>query len=88
MLEVMQYDFMERFKTMSDAELVEAFNKEVGISGWVSARAEYLIALHREFDERGIDYSAIGNEGGLSLSREVRLEGKKIIVVDKADPTL
>ncbi|MEK7473308.1 MAG: hypothetical protein AAB668_01070 [Patescibacteria group bacterium] len=84
----MQYDFIERFKAMSDAELVEAFNKEVGNPGWVSARAEYLTVLHREFDERGFDYSVIGNEGGLSLSREVGLEGKKIIIVDKADQTL
>lgn len=41
---------------MSDAELVEAFNKDVGNPGWVSARAAFLTALRDEFERREINY--------------------------------
>jgi hypothetical protein len=79
MLEVMPYDFIERFKAMSDIELVEAFNKEVGNPGWVSARAAYLMALHDEFVRREFDYSSIGSAGGLSLATRIKLIDKKIV---------
>jgi hypothetical protein len=79
MLEVMPYDFIERFKAMSDIELIEAFNKEVGNPGWVSARAAYLMALHDEFVRRGFDYSSIGSAAGLSLATRIKLIDKKIV---------
>ena len=46
-------EFQARFREMSDAQLIDAFNREVGNTGWTSARASYGAALHREFDARG-----------------------------------
>ena len=43
------YGFPERFRAMSDVELVDAFNNQVGNNGWVSACMSYLWALHAEF---------------------------------------
>ncbi len=65
---------------MSDAELVEAFNKDVGNPGWVSARAAYWTALRDEFDRRGFDYSSVGNAAEISLATKVKLIDKKIVL--------
>ena len=75
-------EFKARFEKMKDEELVEAFNKEVGNPGWGSARASYLAALHREFVERGFDFSAIGNRGSISLKRKVKLAKKLVPIED------
>jgi len=71
--------FKERFEKMSDKELVDAFNEEVGNPGWTGARGAYLAALHSEFRERGFDFSEIGNEEELSLAKKVTLIVKKLI---------
>ncbi|MDX1687030.1 MAG: hypothetical protein R3248_03520 [Candidatus Promineifilaceae bacterium] len=59
---------------LSDEELVEAFNKEVGKPGWTNSRAKYFYKLREEFERRNIDYSAIGDETRLSLNARVSLE--------------
>lgn len=69
--------FKERFKKMNDKQLLLAFNNEVGNSGWTSSRASYIAALHEEFENRGYDYSAIGNKGSLAFNKKVRLVDKK-----------
>lgn len=74
-------DYQKRFRDMSDQELVEAFNREVGGSGWTSSRAKYLEALHQEFKVRGFDYSIIGDDHGLSFKDKVRLENNRIEVL-------
>jgi hypothetical protein len=71
-------ELKERFRSMSDEELINAFNDDVGKHGWVSARASYHGALRDEFENRGYDYSAISNNGGFSLKRRIKLTGKKI----------
>ena len=71
--------FKRRMEKYSDEELIQAFNNEVGNPGWTSARAAYLTAIHNEFNERGYDYSAIGNEEELSFARKVKLVGRKIL---------
>lgn len=76
----MQQEYRKRFEGMGDQELIEAFNHEVGNPGWGSARATYLSELHRAFEGRAFDYSAIGNESGLCLKRKIRLVGKKILI--------
>ena len=72
--EEMFKDYKKQFAQMTDCELVEAFNREVGNPGWGSARGAYLAALHREFQERGFDISAIGNDCSMSLKNKVKLE--------------
>ena len=52
------------------AELVELFNKEVGVTHWVSARGCHLMALRHAFAAHGIDYSAVTNSsGGFNLAK-------------------
>ena len=47
-------EYKERFKSMTDGQLMDAFNREVGNSGWTSSRASYLVALREEFEKRKI----------------------------------
>ncbi|MEK7473681.1 MAG: hypothetical protein AAB668_03090 [Patescibacteria group bacterium] len=74
-------DFAARFKKMSDQELIDVFNRQVGNSGWVGSRAKFMSALPEEFKNRGFDCSAVGNGKGLSFMQKVRLDGKKVIIV-------
>lgn len=60
-------EFAERFKKMSDEELIKAYKKDIGNPGWVSARAFFISALHEELDFRKLDYSKISNSKILSL---------------------
>jgi len=73
-------EFKKRFKSLSDEEVIELFNKEVGKPGWVTARASYLAALHYEFNRRGFDYSVIGDFASLSLKHKIKLVGKTIVL--------
>ena len=72
-------EFQERFNAMSDDELIDAFNREVGNPGCTSSRATYLTLLHEEFKKRRFDYSVIGSVGGLSLNKKVKLIDKEIV---------
>jgi hypothetical protein len=58
--------FIKRFKNLTYEELIEFFNKEVGNTGWGTARASYLTAFHSEFINHNFDYFEIGNEKELS----------------------
>lgn len=69
----------EELLKMSDEQLIDSFNKDVGNPGWVGARARFHSALHEEFENRGFDFSVIGNKNSLSFSKKVRLIGKKIV---------
>ena len=64
-----------------DEELIVRFNREVGCSGWVSARGRDLAELHDEFEKR-FDYSAIGDTSSLSFAHRIKLVGKKIVPFD------
>lgn len=50
------------------------------IEGWVSARGTYMAAIHKEFDNRGFDYSAIGDKSGLSYKNKIKLSKNKIVI--------
>jgi hypothetical protein len=78
-------EFKARFQAMDDAQLIDAFNREVGNSGWTGSRANYLVALHEELENRDFDYSSIGNKKHLSFAKKIRLESKKIILVEPTD---
>jgi hypothetical protein len=60
--------------------MIAAFNEEVGKKGWVSARGTYMAAIHKEFENRGFDYSEIGNDASLSFKNRVKLVKKKIVL--------
>ena len=71
-------NFLQDLKVLNDNELIQAFNKQVGNTGWVSARGAYLAAIRKEFERRNFDYSQIGDEMSLSLRSKIRLENLKI----------
>ena len=75
-------EFKDRFQKMNNNELIDAFNRDVGNPGWVSARANFLAALHDEFEDRGFDYSAIGDESCMSMMKKIKLTGMKILTIE------
>jgi hypothetical protein len=79
--------FVARFREFTDEELIDAFNRDVGNPGWVSARASYLAALHKEFERRGFEYSAIGGAHRLSLGHKIRLCGNIIDPIGTEEAT-
>ena len=74
-------EFKESLKSLTDQELIDAFNKEVGIDAWVTMRASYLAAMHSEFVRRGYDFSDIGDESSLSFKNKIKLEDKKVNLI-------
>jgi len=74
-------EFINRFDSLSDEELIELFNKEVDNQGWGTARASYLAAIHHEFIKRKFDYSEIGNEKELSFKHKVFLDNREVKIL-------
>ena len=75
-------EYVERFKAYSDLDIIAAFNREVGNSGWGTARSGYLSAIRHEFKRREIDISSISSDNGISYRRKVSLyemDGKKVV---------
>jgi len=70
---------IEKLQKMTDEQLIDLFNKDVGNPGWVGARASFHSALYKEFENRGFDFSVIGNKNSLSFANKVTLIGKKIV---------
>jgi hypothetical protein len=68
----------ERLKEQDEGELIEAFNKQVGVNAWVLARGAYLFALRDEFESRGIDCSVIGDKRNVCTAKRVKLDGKRL----------
>jgi hypothetical protein len=75
-------EYVNRFSTYSDSEIISTFNFEVGNSGWGTARASFLAALHDEFIRRKIDFSLIGDTKSLSFKSTIKLEETKIYLND------
>lgn len=67
-------EFVLRFRTYTLAQLVEAYNREVGCTACASARGRYLIALYRELKRRPVDISVIDSGDGMWLDYPVRLD--------------
>jgi hypothetical protein len=78
-------EYKERFRVMDDEQLIDAFNREVGNSGWTSSRAAYLAALHDEFHNRNYDCSDIDGDSGTSLKNKIKLIGKKLVIEEKSE---
>ena len=47
-------EFKERFKNMSDEQLIETYNSDRGKPGWVTSRAMFHTALREELEKRNI----------------------------------
>lgn len=77
--------FQKELHLKEDQELISLFNREVGIIAWVTARASFLAALHKEFEIREFDFSAIGDSKSLSFKNKIWLGKKKRIHIIKAE---
>lgn len=75
--------FKAQFRLLGDEEIIDAFNRQIGNTGWRSARGAYLGALGSEFERRGFDYSLVGSNGGLSLANKVKIENNVVIPLTK-----
>jgi len=80
-IEYYQY-FKKDLVKLTNDELVNRFNREVGIRAFGIARQGYLWALEEEFDKRKIDYSNIGNNKSISYKYVVFLKGKKLYCIN------
>jgi len=63
----------------SDEGLIGAYNREAGVTVWVSARAQYLYQLRREFLQRKCDASLFIDGEGMFMNVRIRLENGKLV---------
>ena len=71
------------FSKMSNHQLVQRYNQELGNPGWTTSRANFLSDLSAELIKRQIDVSVISTDGkGLNLSKdyEAFISGKKVFL--------
>jgi len=68
-------EYTQRFRDASLQELIDAYNREVPITAWLSARGRFLAAMGKEFRHRSVDSSMIETgENGLTLSETVAFD--------------
>ena len=75
-------EYLERFSTYTDLEIVAAFNRQTGNGGWGTARAAYLTAIRHELDRRNINSDDVSGENSISYAERVSLyviSGQKVI---------
>ncbi len=71
--------YKEELQKMNDDQLIVVFNKDVGNTDRVGARARFHSAIYEVFKSRGFDFSAIGNNKRLFFANKIALIGKKIV---------
>ncbi len=76
--------FALRFADMQIPELVAVFNSNVQNKGWSSMRAYHDQALIDEFNNRGIDVSAVSDGKSVSFGHHVGydLENNKLVTLN------
>ena len=80
------YGYHESLKQCSLEQLVEAFNREVGNPGWVTARGFYLSALRQALVRASAECSVVVSPGSMSLAHRVRLEGQQLVAETAPPP--
>jgi len=53
-LDILFEEFRERFKKMTEQELIDEWCAQSMCGGWGSARARYVVALNDEIKNRGL----------------------------------
>ena len=73
-----------QFADMQIPELVNEFNAQVQSRAWSSMRAYHDQALIDEFQNRGIDVSAISDGRSTSFAKQIKYDqvDNKLIVID------
>lgn len=51
----LEKNFKERFKNMSNEQLIDTFNKDKNNPGWTNSRAIFQVALHEEIEARKLN---------------------------------
>ena len=76
--------FAARFAAATTQNLVEEFNRQVGNTGWTSARALHDQALIAELQCRGIDISSVNDVSSTDFNHHVRIDRTKnhLIIID------
>lgn len=77
-----RYGFAACLAKYSTQELIDRFNREVGITAWVSARGNFLYHLVAEFHSRGLGLGSVLDGDVLSMNQRVRLNAAG----DKLEP--
>lgn len=68
-----KYGFAAQLDLLTDEQLVDRFNREVGNQGWGNARGYFVQCLIQQFAKRQIDYSSISTDGAVRFSRPIEL---------------
>ena len=78
-------DLSKRFEQITDEELVETFNEQVGCAAWVTARMYYLHCLRNEIRNRKFnsdilfEFDDAGKTRSFKLSKKVKLLKGKLV---------
>ncbi len=77
-------EYAARFAAATSQSLVESFNKEVGVPGWTTMRASYIVALIDELRNRGIDLSDVNDGRSTDFNHHVRLDetANRLVQID------
>lgn len=73
-----KYGFAKQLSQLSDTELIDRFNAEVGNRGWGNARMYFLHCLRAELNSRSFDSTCVVSDSGLQLRKQVRLVNGKL----------
>ena len=75
------YGFARRFREMTNDQLDEAFNKQVGNTGYVSARGNYLIHLRDEFLSRSLNCTSFIQGNEMILDYLIEIVGNTVQII-------
>ena len=72
-------EIMEIMDKLSDKEVVDSFNSQCCIRAYGFARAGHLNAIHKQLENRRIDFSEIGDCTGIAFKYKAVLIDKKML---------
>lgn len=74
-------EYTEKLSNLDDNGFINLFNSHVGLRYFNIALQGCYWALRDEFKKRDINYSAIGDEKGLSFANKIKLVGNKVVII-------
>lgn len=74
---------------LTDHDLVERFNRQVGLNAWVSARGRFFHELRQEIKNRGWVYSeSFMTKDSLSLKYQIQVDDGKVFQIGIEDKSI
>ena len=74
--------YLEEFKYLTDKELAEKFNSQVGIRYFNFAIQGFMNAMREDLERRELDYREIGDEMSISYANKIKILDGKITLKD------